>query len=160
MSELKPCPFCGGEAYVSNGVPRLWYVHCPECIIDGPINNTEAKAIEAWNHRAQPAQAETGIHEAQGQIEFLDKKNNALLAAIRKVMARLADLLDEDQFKEIEEIVSFAGVQPQAEAVPSDVVRDAERWRMLPAYFYEYQIDAMKLYRDIDAAIAQQKGGV
>jgi len=44
--------------------------------------------------------------------------------------------------------------------VPSDVVRDAERWRMLSAYFYEYQIDAMKLYRDIDAAIAQQKGGV
>jgi hypothetical protein len=48
--------------------------------------------------------------------------------------------------------------QAQAEAVPSDVVRDAERWRMLSAYFYEYQIDAMKLYRDIDAAIAQQKG--
>lgn len=64
-------------------------------------------------------QAEADIHEAQGQIEFLDEKNNALSAAIRKVMARLADLLDEDQFKEIEEIVSFAGVQPQAEAVPA-----------------------------------------
>lgn len=67
--------------------------------------------------KAQQPQAETDNHEARGQIEFLDKKNNALLAAIRKVMARLADLLDEDQFKEIEEIVSFAGVQPQAEAV-------------------------------------------
>lgn len=68
--------------------------------------------------KAQQPQAEPDIHEAQEQIEFLDKKNNALSAAIRKVMARLADLLDEDQFKEIEEIVSFAGVQPQAEAVP------------------------------------------
>lgn len=68
--------------------------------------------------KAQQPQAETDNHEAQGQLEFLDKKNNALSAAIRKVMARLADLLDEDQFKEIEEIVSFAGVQPQAEAVP------------------------------------------
>ena len=34
-------------------------------------------------------------------------------------MARLADLLDEDQFKEIEETISSAGVQPQAEAVPA-----------------------------------------
>lgn len=68
---------------------------------------------------AQQPQAKPDIHEAQGQIEFLDRKNNALSAAIRKVMARLADLLDEDQFKEIEETISSAGVQPQAEAVPA-----------------------------------------
>ena len=68
---------------------------------------------------AQQPQAETYNHEAQGQIEFLDKKNNALSAAIRKVMARLADLLDEDQFKDIDGLVLAAGVQPQAEAVPT-----------------------------------------
>lgn len=55
-------------------------------------------------------------------------------------------------------LAEYYAAPQQAEAAPPDAVRDAERWRMLPAYFYEYQIDAMKLYRDIDAAIAQQKG--
>ena len=31
---------------------------------------------------------------------------------------------------------------------------DAARWQALPAFFEEYQIDAMKLYRDIDAYLA------
>lgn len=80
--------------------PQEIEVQCPVC----------NHKFHEWPNDKQP-QAETDNHEAQGQIEFLDKKNNALSAAIRKIMARLADLLDEDQFKEIEEIVSFAGVQ-------------------------------------------------
>lgn len=35
---------------------------------------------------------------------------------------------------------------------------DAARWRMLPAFFEKYQIDAMKLYRDIDSAMAANGG--
>lgn len=99
----------------------LVYISAP--VAQQPLSITPAELAkriergEKWEVAQQP-QAEPDIHEAQGQIEFLDKKNNALSAAIRKVMARLADLLDEDQFKEIEEIVSFAGVQPQAEEVP------------------------------------------
>lgn len=33
-------------------------------------------------------------------------------------------------------------------------VQDAARWRMLPAFFEEYQINALKLLRDIDAAMS------
>lgn len=43
--------------------------------------------------------------------------------------------------------------QPAAPAAQGDAL-DAARWRMLPAFFYEYQIDALKLFHDIDAAIA------
>lgn len=50
---------------------------------------------------------------------------------------------------------------PPAPAADS-VLEDAARWQALPAFFEEYQIDAMKLYRDIDAylAAARKQGGV
>jgi hypothetical protein len=49
-----------------------------------------------------------------------------------------------------------------AQPAPADsVLEDAARWQALPAFFEEYQIDAMKLYRDIDAylAAARKQGG-
>ena len=51
MAELKPCPFCGGEAVTSNwGLYRAWCVKCKaqteDCL-------RECDAIEAWNRRAE-----------------------------------------------------------------------------------------------------------
>lgn len=58
MNELKPCPFCGGEAKVkaySNGY-NIWFrVMCDDCGVaqDGIRNGYygEEQAIEAWNRR-------------------------------------------------------------------------------------------------------------
>ena len=52
MSELLPCPFCGGEANTWDGV-YMWYVVCKECGAAGSPCLTEAEAIEAWNSRAE-----------------------------------------------------------------------------------------------------------
>ena len=52
MSELKCCPFCGGEAEMLNYSPTEWLVHCIEC--DGMVEKwreTEEEAIEQWNRR-------------------------------------------------------------------------------------------------------------
>ena len=54
-AELKPCPFCGGKAesrISSSG--RKYFGAClsPKCWIDGPLADTEADAIAAWNRRA------------------------------------------------------------------------------------------------------------
>ena len=52
--ELKPCPFCGSEAFIkrSYGNDYSW-IMCSnyECHIDGPHKPTVKSAIKAWNKR-------------------------------------------------------------------------------------------------------------
>lgn len=55
MEELKPCPFCGGEADIDK-YGWGWNVRCldPKChfhIVPMPAHETEKEAIEAWNTR-------------------------------------------------------------------------------------------------------------
>ena len=60
MTELKKCPFCGGEANIESYDPydgyqgdcMVWRVKCLECkaIIQ---RRTKEEAIEAWNRRAE-----------------------------------------------------------------------------------------------------------
>lgn len=61
MNELKPCPFCGGEAYLVELTPTqyndqhstYYSVGCIDCGI-GFYENTEDEATAAWNRRAEP----------------------------------------------------------------------------------------------------------
>ena len=60
MSEikLKPCPFCGGEAfcYVSGRIepemPDMFWVRCKNCDVVTKSYTTREKAIKKWNTRA------------------------------------------------------------------------------------------------------------
>jgi Lar family restriction alleviation protein len=70
MAELKPCPFCGGEAYIrdiDNGLADngLWHVGCDQCFATmnrgyllgnyggkGTKVKDKIKLITAWNKRA------------------------------------------------------------------------------------------------------------
>lgn len=61
MAELKPCPFCGGEAFVYarydsiwRGDPTDYTVICKNC--HAGVRNyflTAQEAIEAWNKRTE-----------------------------------------------------------------------------------------------------------
>ena len=56
MSELLPCPFCGGEAEMltaeSMNGGYLFGIMCNDCRSRGDVYGTEAEAIAAWNSRA------------------------------------------------------------------------------------------------------------
>lgn len=53
MSELKPCPFCGGEAELTGfEAPEFW-VWCPNCKASTDAHTCKGGAIEAWNTRAE-----------------------------------------------------------------------------------------------------------
>lgn len=54
MSDLKPCPFCGGEANVfPNFTAKDCYVvECDDCKADSAYCTTEEAAIAAWNRRS------------------------------------------------------------------------------------------------------------
>ncbi len=71
MDELKPCPFCGGEAkYDSyamspyekaniNYIDGKWhYVYCSDCLAQGPEVLSKEDAIADWNRRT-PVKEET-----------------------------------------------------------------------------------------------------
>jgi len=57
MTELLPCPFCGGEAEIltaeSMNGGYLFGIMCNDCRSRGDVYDTEAEAIEAWNTRAE-----------------------------------------------------------------------------------------------------------
>lgn len=53
MSELRECPFCGGEVELWDNKleRRLYGVICKECDCMTPYFESEVEAIEAWNRR-------------------------------------------------------------------------------------------------------------
>lgn len=63
-TELRPCPFCGGEAEINfvppfvhprNGRKGLerWQIFCDSCGVFTPGMLTKEEAIEAWNRRVE-----------------------------------------------------------------------------------------------------------
>lgn len=58
MTELKPCPFCGGEALTTYNTKFGFQVFCSneKCFMNTIIMtsfDTEEQVIEAWNRRVE-----------------------------------------------------------------------------------------------------------
>ena len=73
MSDLKLCPFCGGNAELTTWTPTATSISCIMC---GAHFNTytEAEAIEAWNTRSDAA-----LNKAAGNWAHADKLLRGLL---------------------------------------------------------------------------------
>ena len=56
MTNLKPCPFCGGEAVLTKILNNFWMPQCRNnlCMAGDEPNDYDRKeqAIKAWNTRA------------------------------------------------------------------------------------------------------------
>lgn len=68
MNELKPCPFCGGEATMQSG-QYAHYVGCENCDAWTHISGTSEKAAAAWNRRDDGwARVEDGLPEPNTMV--------------------------------------------------------------------------------------------
>jgi hypothetical protein len=123
--------------------PIAWVRFCSDGSIEGPIMDAYMEDVRkssgAWTPLvarsevrapapAEPKGEQQDDYEAKGTIEHLDLDNHRLRRAMQKIMARLAELLDEDQFANIESIVKGVGVEPpeQRAAPIGKVLSDAE----------------------------------
>ena len=54
--ELKPCPFCGGEALVKRNFYGNYYIACNNenclCVVFTIVFTRKSEAVNAWNRRA------------------------------------------------------------------------------------------------------------
>ena len=79
--ELKPCPFCGGEAWIYEG--NIYWVKCEDCGVEQVWSGTKEKAIKKWNTRTDAPRPEhinlyerlELVNEARKQaiLDFVDK---------------------------------------------------------------------------------------
>ena len=75
--ELKPCPFCGGEAKCIEFY-GLYHVICCNCHIAGKDCSTRESAVSAWNSRP----IENELHK---KIEKLEAENTRLREALELI---------------------------------------------------------------------------
>ena len=77
--ELKPCPFCGGEAEKEWGIPSIFWIKCTGCGVEGSQHGSLDDAIKAWNTRKPidkvVEQLETELKLAEEAKEIASRTN-------------------------------------------------------------------------------------
>lgn len=96
MSELKPCPFCGGEAWMRiSDAPQILRIECREChaattsFVADSIGEKEAAA--AWNTRTDYHGYEQAAIEAWKSIK---KWNTRHVETCKVVGSYYSELMD------------------------------------------------------------------
>jgi Lar family restriction alleviation protein len=80
---LMPCPFCGWPASdpVSNGIGSA-FLECRDCGAEGPVEETEAEAVTAWNRRTDGTALASAIKERDEAYARVERLQRALSWAL------------------------------------------------------------------------------
>ena len=84
--------------------PLFWYRPCSNGMYEGPIHNAQIEDVRKQSGAWVPLVSAISFPPAAPVQK----------PVVWRIMARLADLLDEDQFNEIEGMVTSAGYTPPA----------------------------------------------
>ena len=93
--ELKPCPFCGGEACkmieeVTYSTPQ-YSVQCQNCKFETLMFDYEAEAVSAWNSRNYPEKQDS----SKELMDFVKFCRNASANDIMQIHDRARDLISK-----------------------------------------------------------------
>ena len=76
--ELKPCPFCGGEASYKMHDDEWWVVSCDNCLAeggyyDGDESTAPSDARQFWNNRPADTALKAAVISANEMAELMRK---------------------------------------------------------------------------------------
>lgn len=124
LEALLPCPFCGGEAELSNGRDDMWCVECQDC--EGVMFHPErAGVIRWWNRRVAPPSAHVSVcgpvsAETADAIGKMISQAQANMAARRVAPEPVREAITRDEWlKRADEAI--------AKMTPEEVVEVQQR---------------------------------
>lgn len=111
MEDLKPCPFCGGEAEILDGE-----VFCPTCYAQLCCAMSEQEQVKTWNARA-----------TDNQLTTITKQRDELAGSIESIREYASmiplHLTDEDNHSNrhikhfVEQIIALSTIKEQKDDI-------------------------------------------
>ena len=98
MTELKACPFCGGQVEVKTGEAMLEQVRCPSC---GATSQWSTTARETWNKRTSKETELKPCPLCGGQGKLYDSYNREYAIRCKKCDLMTAFCTDAYKAKEM-----------------------------------------------------------
>ena len=94
MSELKPCPFCGGEAEQSITHTThydFYYIHCKQCKNQSGSCTDKSVVVNQWNTRHTPeGYALVPVEPGEDIIKVGQLNEDRAIAILYKAMIKAA----------------------------------------------------------------------
>ena len=81
-TKLKPCPFCGGEAYLVGKEGKVFAIECGSCFFKIGAT-TEKDVVEYWNARPIEENLNEQIGRFKKYAEALEKEIKELREAMK-----------------------------------------------------------------------------